>query len=121
TTSILAAGSHPISAVYGGDGNCATSTSNTVNQVVNAVSTSTNLGSSVNPSTIGQAVTFTATVSCTGFPPTGTVSFFDGSTLLATATLSGGAALVTTSTLTAGSHPITAVYGGDGNCASSTS
>ena len=77
------------------------------------------LSSSPNPSSTGQAVRFTATVS--GAAPTGTVTFFDGGTQLGTATLVGGTASVTTASLTAGSHSITARYSGDGNNAASNS
>ena len=82
----------------------------------------TTLISSLNPSALGQAVTFTATVtsSATG-TPTGTVTFQDGASALGTGTLSGGTATFTTSGLTAGTHSITAIYGGDANFAGSTS
>lgn len=88
--------------------------------------TATTLTSSSDPSVSGQAVTFTATVSTAGaFAPTGTVSFYDGTTLLGTGTiviLNGVAtATFTTSTLTSGTHTITALYGGDSNDLSSTS
>jgi hypothetical protein len=53
--------------------------------------------------------------------PTGTVTFFDGSTILGTATLNGGAATFSTSELALGQHNITAVYGGDANNLGSTS
>ncbi len=78
-----------------------------------AVGSTTSLTSSPNPSSTGQAVRFTATV--TGASPTGTVTFFDGGTQIGTATLSGGTATFTTSLLTTGSHSITARYGGDVN------
>ncbi|MDQ6804393.1 MAG: Ig-like domain-containing protein, partial [Actinomycetota bacterium] len=88
--------------------------------VVGQVATTTTLVSSPNPSAVGQAVTFTATV--TGTSPTGTVTFKDGSTALGTGTLSAtGTASLTTSTLSAGTHSITAVYGGDTSHAGSTS
>ena len=77
------------------------------------------LSSSQNPSSAGQAVRFTATV--TGIAPTGTVTFFDGGTQIGTATLSGGTASVTTSSLATGDHSITARYSGDANNAASTS
>jgi hypothetical protein len=121
TTSSLAVGSHSITAAYPGDTNCAAGTSNTVTQVVNAVASGLVLSASPNPSAIGQPVTFTATVSCPGFTPTGTVTFRDGGTLLGSGTLSSGMATFTTSSLTSGSHPITASYPGDVNCAASTS
>src|SRR5207253_1755016 len=82
----------------------------------------TTLISSLNPSALGQAVTFTATVtsSATG-TPTGTVTFQDGASALGTGTLSGGTATFTTSGLTAGTHSITAIYGGDAKFGGSTS
>ena len=94
-----------------------------LSQVVNAggaVATATSISSSINPSLVGQAVTFTATVSG-GSVPTGSVQFFDNGTLLGTSTLSGANATLTTSALAAGTHPITAVYGGDANHQGSTS
>jgi hypothetical protein len=70
-------------------------------------------------------VTFTASVAPEfSGTVTGKVSFYDGTTLLKTVTLSGGAAKFTTSTLTSGSHTITATYTGstsfDGSSASLT-
>jgi N-acetylneuraminic acid mutarotase/CII-binding regulator of phage lambda lysogenization HflD len=119
-TSTLSAGSHSITAVYGGDTNNATSTSNTLTQEVNQATSSTILGSAPNPSILGQSVTFTATV--TGQSPTGTVTFNEGATPLCSAvTLSSGSASCPTSILSVGSHSITAVYGGDTNNATSTS
>lgn len=70
------------------------------------------IGSSVNPSRIGEAVTFTATV--TPFAASGSVTFKDGASTLATVALSGGVASHTTSALSGGKHSITASYSGDG-------
>jgi len=85
-------------------------------------STSTSLTSSQNPANFGVSVTFTATVTTTGAnPPTGTVTFNDGTTALGTGTLTAQVATFATSTLTVGTHSITAVYGGDSSNASSTS
>jgi Bacterial Ig-like domain (group 3)/Purple acid Phosphatase, N-terminal domain len=120
TTKSLSVGSHPITASYGGDPNNDVSTSSVVVQVVNGLPKATViLSSSLNPSDFGQMVKFTATVSSSG--ATGSVTFYDGSTSLGTATLSGGIAFVTTSSLTVGLHNITAVYGGNTTYASSTS
>jgi uncharacterized repeat protein (TIGR03803 family) len=92
-------------------------------EVTPAAATTTTLTSSPNPSTRGQAVTFTAVVaSSAGMPPDGeTVSFMKGKTTLGTGLLSGGSASFTTSTLGSGTFPITAAYGGDPNFAASTS
>jgi len=85
--------------------------------------TTTTLTSSPNPSTYGQAVTFTAAVSSSiGAPPDGeTVSFMKGTTVLGKGTLSGGTATFTTSTLKVGTTAVKAVYDGDSNFAGSTS
>src|SRR5206468_1421962 len=93
-------------------------------QVVNAETTTT-LTTSPNPSSLGQAVTMTATVASvrpgTGVP-TGTVTFRDGDTTIGTATLDAtGSASIIISTFTAASHSLTAVYGGAGNFLASTS
>ncbi|MDQ6740186.1 MAG: Ig-like domain-containing protein, partial [Actinomycetota bacterium] len=124
STAALALGSHQITAVYAGDANCTTSTS-ALTQILNAVSAGTTLASSQNPSTVGQPVTFTASVSCPGFTPAGTVTFTDGATTLGIGTLSTTAgvtsASVTTSNLAAGNHPVTASFSGGANCAASTS
>jgi hypothetical protein len=78
-----------------------------------ATATKTTLSASINPSTVGQAVTFTATVTGTG-TPTGAVTFLDGSATLGTASLSASdVATFTDSALAVGSHSITASYSGD--------
>jgi hypothetical protein len=123
-TSALAAGSHSITASYGGDANYAGSvTPAPVTLVINGAgkaSTTTAVASSLNPSTTGASVTFTATVtSATAGTITGTVTFFDNGGQIGTGTLSGGKAVFMTSTLSAGTHPITASYGGDTNYAAS--
>ena len=77
------------------------------------------LTSSLNPSTPGAPVTFTAAVaSPSGAPaPTGSVSFLDGKTALGTIALNSSAQSVLTlaSGLAAGDHTITATYNGDPN------
>jgi hypothetical protein len=77
-------------------------------------STATTLASSLNPSVVGQPVSFTATT--VGRSPSGTVSFKDGPATLGAGALNGsGQATLTTSSLAAGAHGITAAYGGDPN------
>jgi len=87
-------------------------------------STTTALFSSANPSSVGQSVTFTATVSSASpGTPTGTVQFkVDGSISgIAPVTLSGsGVATFQTSGLSAGTHAVTADYLGDSNFNAST-
>ena len=122
--SSLAVGSNSITAVYNADTNFLTSTSSAVNQVVNQASTTTALTSSTNPSVFGQSVTFTATVAAVSpgaGTATGTVSFFDGATLLGAGTLTLGTATLSISSLAVGSNSITAVYSGDLSFVTSTS
>ncbi len=111
TTSSLAGGTHSITAVYSGDGNNAGSTSAVLIQTVTAPPTTTALTSSLNPSSFGQNVVFTATVSPA--TATGSVTFSDGTTQLAVVTLTNGVASFPTAGLTAGKHSIIASYGGD--------
>src|SRR5207253_1226750 len=79
--------------------------------------TATALLASVNPSSFGQNVTFTARVSSGAGTPTGTAQFKDnGTNLGAPVALNlGGVAIFTTSSFSAGTHTITADYSGDGN------
>jgi large repetitive protein len=105
-----------ITAQYSGDGNFNGSGSPAVS--VNALlpaETRLIISSSLNPSMLGQAVTFTASLSVSQGvgTPGGSVQFLDGVTPIGSASISGGSASVTTSTLTVGSHAITAQYSGD--------
>jgi hypothetical protein len=111
STTSLPVGTDPITASFGGDTNNNPATGSTTQTVTGAAST-VSLASSVNPSSVDQSVTFTATIPANA---TGTVTFFDGLTILGTGAVSKGTAMLTTSTLTAGSHTITASYGGDTN------
>jgi hypothetical protein len=109
STSALNAGSKTVTASYSGDA-AHSPASGSITQVVAKASTTMSLTSDLNPSTAGQDVTFTATVSSGTAVPTGTVKFKRGSTLVGTATLSGGVATLTTNSLPAGSDKITATY-----------
>jgi len=80
------------------------------------VATTTTLTASATQITYGQNVTFTATVTpqAGNNVATGTVTFLDGTTTLATVTLNAsGVAVFSTTTLTVGTHTITASYSGD--------
>ncbi len=127
-TNGLAVGTTAITAVYSGDANFTGSTSSTLTQVVNQGATATTLASSLNPSSTGVNVTFTATVKATAPASgtrTGTVDFQDGGVDIAgcgaQAVAAAGTASCTTNALVAGSHSITATYSGDANFVTSTS
>ena len=120
-TTGLTAGANTITATVAADDNYLSATGTGTLTLAQASTTST-LISSLNPSTFGTAVTFTGTVSSTYETPSGTVTFYTGSTVLGTATLgNNGTASFTTSTLAVGTDPITISYGGATNYATSTS
>jgi sugar lactone lactonase YvrE len=135
TAAGLAAGTHSISAVYGGDTNNLVSTSSILTEIVQQISTSTTLAASADPGSAGAVIQFTATVSASGAngnPPgtgspnggtfSGIVTFKDGATLLGTANVSAtGIATLNISTLNVSGHNITAIYGGCTNYVGSAS
>lgn len=121
TKSDLAAGTHPIKAVYTGTPNFSPSSSERLFHTVTAADSTTTLTSSPpSPTVFGQTVTFTATVTGGGATPTGQVTFKDGAATIGTETLVGGVATLSKSDLSVGTHTITAVYGGDSNYAGSS-
>jgi hypothetical protein len=119
STSSLNAGVRKITANYNGDA-AHSPASGSLSQTVTKAATTTTLTSDVNPSGVGQNVTFTATVSSVSALPTGTVKFKSGGAVLGTATLSGGVATLATNSLSAGSHKVTATYAPTPNFAASS-
>ncbi|WP_243257923.1 Ig-like domain repeat protein [Rhizobium skierniewicense] len=120
TTTSLTAGSHSITAEYGGDTNNAAATSAVIAVTVAQSAPTIVVSASDNNPDVGESVTFTATLS-NGSSPSGTVTFKNGTNTLDTGNISSNIATYTTATLTAGSHSITAEYGGDTNNAPATS
>ncbi len=120
--SLQAGGTHSLTAVYNGSGAYAGSTSAAVTETVNATaSTVTALTTSSSAISPGQLIALTATVTSGGGSPTGTVSFFDGSTLIGTVAVTSGTATGFVSLQASGAHNITAVYNGTTGFATSTS
>jgi len=77
-------------------------------------STTTSLVSSMNPAIINQAVTYTATVTAQyGRSATGTITFRDNHSTIATVPIANNMASYSTSYPSKGSHRITAAYSGD--------
>jgi N-acetylneuraminic acid mutarotase len=114
-TSYLTVGSHTVVATYNGDSNWTPATSSPLTQAVNQDSLT--LTSSVNPSSVGQMVAFTASLNGTsGAAPTGTITFnVDNGALSIPATVTGYTAVLDTSYLSWGAHTIVATYSGDSN------
>jgi hypothetical protein len=129
TTATLPAGATNLTAIYSGDTTYVGSTSVAISHTVLTGVTTTTLTSSLNPSTVGTLVTFTATVgsSVAGAVPTGTVEFMEGSTTLGTGILdaTGQATFATTSLALkngkTATHNIKAKYLGDAYNTTSTS
>jgi uncharacterized repeat protein (TIGR03803 family) len=121
-TTFMKSGSLSTVADYSGDQDYQATNSKPITQVVEQYTTSTALASNLNPSTYGQSVTWTATVSSAGGPiPTGTVTFKNGTATLGTTAINIGVATITKSTLSAGTSTITASYNGDAASKKSTS
>ncbi len=108
-TSTLTPGNHTITATYAGSSTYEAATASLV-QAVDYLPTALLFTSAPNPSATGQAVTFSATVETQYGTPTGSITFTDGTTTLATVALVNASATWTTSTLSAGQHIITATY-----------
>jgi hypothetical protein len=86
---------------------------------VGGTSTTTTVGATPSPSTVGQTVTFTATVNPAA--ATGTVAFYDGAQLLGQVALGSGTATLNTADLSQGSHSIKASYEGSSSHQGSSS
>ena len=113
----LPLGNHTVSAVYGGDASFGGSTSPTTSFLVRNPPLPTTTTQTVSPgnAAFGQALALSASVAAgSGGTPTGTVTWSEGGTALATATLDGsGVATATLSSLSVGSHSVVATYAGD--------
>lgn len=123
STTALDAGRHSITANYTGDTNFLASSSAILTETVEHADSTAAVASSLNPSTYGKSVKFTATVrSSTNVKPTGTVTFKNGTATLGMGALkAGGTATFSTSSLSAGRHSIMAVYLGNADFLASTS
>jgi sugar lactone lactonase YvrE len=122
SSTILGAGSYTLTATFTPtDPTTYASANASVSLAVAQAAPVVGLISSSNPVLVSAAVTFTATVSSTAGTPGGSVSFYDGATLLGTSTLTLGVAAYATSSLALGAHSITAAYGGNSNFSALTS
>jgi hypothetical protein len=124
-TSALAAGKYSLTAKYAGNANSLASTSTAVSVTVSAPPQSTTTSLAVSPGavTVGQAVALTATVHSTGATvPAGSVTFFNGKTVLGTVALNAsGAATLSTASLAVGAYSFSAEYTGNESFSISTS
>ena len=110
-------GSYVVTAFFPGSDNYNPVSDSSQRVVIGSDATKVVLTSSANPSTAGKVVTLTAVVALDGpggGPPAGSVTFYDGSTMLAVVPLSFASgeseAVFPTSALAVSAHTITAIY-----------
>lgn len=133
-TAGLSSGVHPLQANYAGDGNTQSSSGSLI-QTVNALSTSMTLNVTPNPATAEQKITLIATVAfvapasatattsanALAVAPSGAVTFADGVQILGMVNLDpNGVATLSAGPLGVGSHTLTATYSNNGDQATAT-
>ena len=120
STDTLSGGLHAIGASYSGDAGNTAADSATLYQQISTIASAAALSSSANPSTYGDSVVLTATITTRLLG--GHVDFYDGATPLCLAVaLTGGTAHCTVADFTVGTHALTARYGGDDDTGASVS
>jgi len=120
TDSALSVGDHTVIVHYLGASDYQTTDSSAGTHEVDKATTTIVVASSPTPTVFGQPTTLTASiqVSAPGSGhPGGTVSFYDGTTLLGTGTVDPvtGLATLTSASLPSGNHAFTVSYTGDGS------
>ena len=116
--STIGAGSHSLTAVYGGSANYSGSTSAALKQTVKQATSRTALSDAINPSIFGNPSGLTATVySEYGGSVNGTITFMEGTTTLATFPVdpTNNQATWASLSLLPGTYSFTAVYNGSAN------
>ncbi len=125
-------GSHSITASYSGDPSYNASTATAVTFTVVKGTPTVGVTANPNPVATGQTVVLTAILDSgsRSTPPTGTVTFSNGTALLGSATMvagtdastgfTAGIATLSVPNVSSGSKTITAVYNGDGNYSGAT-
>jgi len=120
----LTPNSYPVSANFAATNNLLASSAS-LTEVITAAPTSTSLTAAPNPADLNQQVTITAAVSSPAASApavSGSVTFYDGSTSLASAQVTAaGTASLTASFSVVGVHNLTAVYAGNADFSSGTS
>jgi Big-like domain-containing protein/VCBS repeat protein len=120
TLNVPTGGPYSLVAVYLGDTMNSRSQSEVVLQDVRQTTSAATITSSANPSSLGQAVTFTARITSPTVTVTGPVTFTAGNTVLGTVQLSRGTATFTTSALPRGAIRVQVTYPWNSNVAKSS-
>jgi hypothetical protein len=123
TDSTLLVGTYSITAQYLGDTNDSTSVSTATSLTVTTIPTTTVITSGITTGANPQVILVAAVLDNGAGPvPTGTVTFYNGNTVLGSATVdSTGAATITPSLALGANYSVDAVYSGDAEHGSSTS
>ncbi len=122
STTLLGAGSYTLTATFTPTNSSTYNSANaSVALTVAKAAPAVAMVASANPAVVATAITFTATVGSSAGTPGGSVSFYDGTTLLGSGTLALGVAAYATSSLAVGAHSITASYNGSSNFSALTS
>ena len=106
-------GEYAITATYNGDANCQPSVPASLVQTVRAAQTTIALNSSSNPTVFGSTASLKAVVKAVApghGAPTGSITFSEGATTLATVSLNNGSATYFLGALNAEEHTVTATY-----------
>jgi hypothetical protein len=120
TTSFAAGGTATLHAVYSGDYNYLSSTSNSISMNISGpLVTMTTLQASTNSVAIGGSITLTANLSPATV--TGTVTFYSGSTAIGTANVNAGVATLNTSFASSGKIALKAIFAANASWETSTS
>jgi hypothetical protein len=120
TTAFAAGGATTLHAVYSGDYNYLSSTSNSIAMNISGpLVTATTLQASTSATAIGDNVTLTANLAPAA--ATGTVTFYNGSTAIGTANVNSGVATLTTAFSSSGKISLKAVFNANSSYESSTS
>ena len=114
-------GTYTVVASFPGSSDYSSTRSAPVTFVIEKGTTAVAISTSGSRVVFGQSVSLVAGVTAGGVTPGGTVTFYDGTTLLGTVALGSGKATLTTSVLAVGSHSITAGYGGGADLQGATS
>lgn len=113
--SLLAVGSHKLTATYGGDSNFVGSKSAELTQIVDRAKPSVTISAIPSPASLGRPVDYHVIVRGDGGIPTGTVKVYDGPTLLGEKALSTDGTAKLSRALSWGTHTVIARYEGDTN------
>jgi len=121
TGALLLGGKSSLTASYAGDSQYTAAASAALVETVNPIKPAIELVSSASSVSYGTQVTLTATLTGSGAIPTGTVTFYAGSTSVGQIALNNGTATLMLTTLPGGKQSVTARYNGDNNYAAAVS